>query len=88
MASRYLKALTVGAAILALGACNKAGNTSGKPAAADNSVATIGTGAASNDPIQSAESAAPTSIAHNASIVTMDASGNAKTLRQGTNGWT
>jgi len=49
------------------------------------------TGAAapgSNDPVASAESAAPASIAHNASIVTADASGNMTTVRQGKNGWT
>jgi hypothetical protein len=88
MTSRFLNALTVGAAIVALGACNKTGSTSGNAIAPANSVATSDTGTASNDPIQSAESAAPASIAHNASIVTMDAGGNAKTLRQGSNGWT
>ena len=88
MTSRLLKSLTVGAAILALVACNKGGSTEDKSAAADNSVAISGTGTASNDPIKSAQSAAPASIAHNASVMTMDANGNSKTLRQGTNGWT
>lgn len=88
MTSKLLKVLTVGAGILALAACTKAGSTNGKSAATANSVATSGTGTASGDPIQSAESAAPASITHNASIMTMDESGNSKTLRQGTNGWT
>ena len=44
--------------------------------------------ASGNDPVASAESAAPASIAHNASIVTMDANGAMTTLRKGGNGWT
>lgn len=87
MTSRFLRALAVGAAILALTACNKAGRADGKSAASDNQVAASGTGTAS-DPIRSAESAAPESIAHNASVMTMDESGNTKMLRQGSNGWT
>jgi hypothetical protein len=43
---------------------------------------------AANDPIASAESAAPASLAHDATIMTADASGAMKTLRQGKNGWT
>lgn len=38
--------------------------------------------------ISSAESAAPASIAHQASIVVLDTNGNMKTLRAGSNGWT
>ena len=41
-----------------------------------------------NDPVASAESAAPASIANAASIVTVDAKGAMKVLRKGTNGWT
>jgi hypothetical protein len=88
MTSKLLRALTAGAAILALTACNKAGSPNGTSTIANNSVSASATGTATSDPIQSAESAAPASIAHNASIMTMDESGNAKTLRQGTNGWT
>jgi hypothetical protein len=44
--------------------------------------------AAPGDPVASAESAAPAAIAHDASVVTMDANGNMTTVRQGSNGWT
>jgi hypothetical protein len=44
--------------------------------------------AASGDPIASAESAAPASIGKNASIVTVEADGKIKVLREGKNGWT
>jgi len=40
------------------------------------------------DMIASAMSAAPKSVAEGATIVVMDANNNARTLRQGTNGWT
>ncbi len=40
------------------------------------------------DLIASAMSAAPKSVAEGATIVVMDANNNARTLRQGTNGWT
>ncbi len=40
------------------------------------------------DLIASAMSAAPKSVAEGATIIVMDASNNARTLRQGTNGWT
>lgn len=89
MTSTLKRPLLIGAAMIALAGCNKAGNTSENTASSNNSAAAMNdSAAASNDPIQSAESAAPASIAHNASVVSMDASGNAKTLRQGTNGWT
>ncbi|HEY4070237.1 MAG TPA: hypothetical protein VGM04_01610 [Sphingomicrobium sp.] len=89
MTSRQSSLLLVGAAMLALAACSKTAATDEKTAAADNSAAPAGEVATTaSDPVQSAESAAPPSIAHAASIMTIDASGNAKTLRQGTNGWT
>ena len=44
--------------------------------------------ASGTDPVVSAESAAPASIAHKASIVTMDANGAMTVLRKGGNGWT
>lgn len=78
--------LTAAAAIVATGACNKAATT--KAATASGNAALASTNAAAADPIASAESAAPASIAHDASIVTMDAGGKATTLRQGKNGWT
>ena len=40
------------------------------------------------DPVASAESAAPPSIARNATIMTMDAAGKMNMVRQGKNGWT
>ena len=40
------------------------------------------------DMIASAMSAAPESVAEGATIIVMDASNNARTLRQGSNGWT
>ena len=79
------------AAVLTLGGCNKYGTTnSGETAAATNNGSTgaTNTSTASKDPIASAESAAPASIAHDASVVTVDASGGLKELRKGTNGWT
>ena len=76
--------LLVAAAVVAVGACNKAGPNGGTTSAETKGVAAE----ASKDPIASAESAAPASIAHNASIMTADASGAMKTVRQGTNGWT
>lgn len=75
--------------MLALVGCNKAANTSEKSEASDNvAAAANNSGTTNSDPVQSAESAAPASIAHAASIMTMDASGKATTLRQGSNGWT
>jgi hypothetical protein len=78
MTSTFFRPLLIGAAVIAIAGCNKAATGSGNSEAA----------AGSTDPIKSAESAAPAAIAHNASIVTMDASGNMKTLRNGSNGWT
>ena len=74
------------AGVISLAACMKQSG-----GAADNSSASAGTNTASaakpGDPISSAESAAPASIAHDASIATVDASGAMKELRKGTNGW-
>ena len=87
MTLKHVRPLLLGAALLVLFACNKATNQN--TAAADNSVAATNEAATvSNDPVQSAESAAPASIAHAASIMTMDANGNATEVRKGSNGWT
>ena len=43
---------------------------------------------AGGDPVRSAMSAAPASVARHAAIVTLQADGTMKTLRKGTNGWT
>ena len=80
--------LTAAAAIAATGACNKAATTNNATASGNAALASTNAAAAAADPIASAESAAPASIAHDASIVTMDAGGKATTLRQGKNGWT
>jgi hypothetical protein len=76
--------LLIAAGVFALGACNKMGANGGTAGAETKSAASE----ASKDPIASAESAAPASIAHNASIMIADSSGAMKTVRQGTNGWT
>jgi hypothetical protein len=90
MTSKLHQPLLIGVAILALAGCNKEANTTEKMASADNgsATATNGTAAAPSDPVQSAESAAPASIAHNASVVTIDSNGNSKLVRNGSNGWT
>jgi hypothetical protein len=75
------------AAMLALAGCNKPATTTPAASNADaNASANISKG--SDDPIASAESAAPASIARDASIATIDAGGASKVLRQGKNGWT
>src|SRR5258705_13833462 len=79
--------LTAAVAVAATGACNKPGSTN--DASANGNAALASTNAAApGDPVASAESAAPASIAHDASIVTMDAGGKATTVRPGKNGWT
>ena len=67
MTSTIFRSLLVGAAMLAFTACNKGTSIDQKAAAPDNS-STAGA-PASNDPIQSAEFAAPASIAKAAAIV-------------------
>jgi hypothetical protein len=89
MTSTIFRPLLIGAAVLAFGACNKTATGTGNTASTDNMAAgENSSAAASNDPVQSAESAAPASIAHNASVMTMDEKGNATEVRKGTNGWT
>ena len=76
--------LTAGAAAVALPGCNKGG----VPAGNLGSTASTSETKTPSDPVASAESAAPASLAHNASIVTADASGNTTVVRKGSNGWT
>ena len=84
--SKLRVAFAAGVAALALVGCNKPATTT---TSTNTAVApTASTSKASGDPIASAESAAPASIAHDASIATIDASGATKILRQGKNGWT
>lgn len=77
--------LCAGAVVLSLNGCNKSPVVA-KEAQAEANTKTVT--ASSNDPVASAESAAPASIAHNATVMTADASGAMKTVRQGSNGWT
>ncbi len=81
-----LCALLAAAAVISLNGCNKAGAPAGNTE--QPSSATPNATTASNDPVASAESAAPASLAHNASIVTADANGNMTIVRKGSNGWT
>src|SRR5437879_3595717 len=84
MISKNLQRLLLAGAVLALGACNKAGTGFGSNSATAETKTTAATG----DPIASAESAAPAAIARNASIVTVDTKRVMTTVRNGTNGWT
>lgn len=86
MIAKSMRVLLVAGAVIALGACNKAGGVAGSntPAAETKTTAA----SSSSDPVASAESAAPASLAHNATVMVADAKGAMKTIRQGTNGWT
>lgn len=84
MALKSLKMLLLAAAVTGVAACNRAGPNGGAGSVETKSVAAE----ASKDPITSAQSAAPAALAHNATIMTADASGAFKSIRQGTNGWT
>jgi len=87
MTSMSLRVLLLAGATLAVGACNKpATTTTTNTTTAETN--TTSAAASSNDPVSSAESAAPASLAHDAAIVTFDASGTMKQLRAGKNGWT
>lgn len=81
--------LLVTGAILACTACNSqkaAVNTADNEITANAATNTAGA-ATSSDPIASAMSAAPSSIAGDATIVIANADGSMKTLREGKNGW-
>jgi hypothetical protein len=86
MTSTSLRILLMVGAVFAIGACNKAPTTSADTTK-ETAPASDGT-AKANDPVASAESAAPASLAHNATIMVADASGAMKSVRQGSNGWT
>jgi hypothetical protein len=79
---RKLAGLTA-CACLALASCGKAQM---EQAAADNKQAA--TPVASNDPIESAMSAAPETLARGAAVAVAEADGSMRTLRTGTNGFT
>ena len=88
MTSINLRVLLIAGAALAVGAYNKTATSSDKTTTAETNTVANTTSSANNDPVASAESAAPASLAHNATIMTADASGAMKSLRQGSNGWT
>src|SRR5689334_19614295 len=76
-------------AAAAVSGCNKMGTGATNQSTAEMKTQSASTNApASNDPVASAESAAPASIAHDASVVTVGADGKMTTVRQGKNGWT
>ena len=85
MIAKNMHVLLVAGAVIALGACNKAGVAGSNTPAAETKTTSA---TSSSDPVASAESAAPAAIAHNASVVTVDAKGTMTTVRKGTNGWT
>jgi hypothetical protein len=74
-------------ALLAVGALASCTSKTEAPAGDSTAPAATATVAA-NDPIASAESAAPASIAKAAAVMTIDAAGKMTELRKGTNGWT
>jgi len=80
--------LTAVAAAVATAACTKGAVTNDAASGNNGSALAQANSAGATDPIASAESAAPASIAHDATIMMADASGAMKTLRQGHNGWT
>jgi hypothetical protein len=87
MTSKSFRVLLLAGTIIAVQACNKSASYSSANNTASAETKTT-EAASTGDPISSAESAAPAAIAHDASVVQMDASGTMKTLRQGKNGWT
>jgi hypothetical protein len=84
MTSKNSRIVLLASAVIAVGACNKAGPAGGN----NTATAETKTASATNDPVASAESAAPAAIARDAAVVTVDASGAMTTVRKGTNGWT
>ena len=85
MKSTVFRALMLGG-VLITASCMKESDASKDANAARTEVASSSSDA--KDPVASAESAAPASIAHNASIVTVGADGAMTTVRKGSNDWT
>jgi len=84
MTSSKCTLLLAAAALLPLGACERAKMTD----KADTNADADATRDHPSDPIESAMAAAPASVAQNATIVQAAADGSMKTLREGSNGWT
>src|SRR3954451_18169496 len=87
MTSNALRILLMAGAALAASACNKTGTASSNTATAETKTSST-SGSSSTDPVTSAESAAPPTLAHDAAVVTVDATGAMKQVRAGKNGWT
>jgi len=87
MTFRIGSLLLLAGSMTAVTACNNAGQANGQSNEAGASMANA-VAANNSNPTASAQSAAPASIASQASIVTVDASGAMQTIRKGTNGWT
>lgn len=77
-------ALVAGAVCMVLAGCKKSESAAGTEAGSNTAAAST----PSKDPIESAMSAGPASIAHDAAIVEPKADGSMTTLREGKNGWT
>src|SRR5947208_1378724 len=89
MTSTKMRILLIAGAALAAGACAKTGTATSKTATAETNTSPTGsTSSPSSDPVASAESAAPASLAHDAAIVTVGADGKMNQVRAGKNGWT
>ena len=84
MTFRHAQTLILAGAVLATAACNKAGMPAGNAQAPTETKTANG----STDPIASAESAGPASIARDAAVMAVNPDGTMKTLREGKNGWT
>jgi len=89
MTSMSLRVLLITGAALAVVSCNKAGTSYNATTTSETNTSTTNTaGTAGNDPVSSAESAAPAALAHDAAIVAVGADGKMNQLRAGKNGWT
>jgi hypothetical protein len=86
MTIKTLEILLLAGSVIAVGACNKSAVPPENNTLAEETKTS--SAANSSDPVASAESAAPAAIAHNASVITVDAKGAMTTVRKGTNGWT
>ena len=87
MISKRMRILLIAGAAMAVTSCMKSNHDAGGTASAETKN-TAAAAPATNDPIASAESAAPSAVAHDAAVVTLDAKGTMTTVRKGTNGWT
>ena len=79
----YVCVLLAGSSLILAGCQKSASAPAANNQAASESKSSEAT---SSDPIKSAESAAPASIAHNASVITVGADGKVNELRKGSNG--